>query len=113
MSPRRGESPRGMHINGVDLCVETLGAETDPPILLIMGSGGSLDFWEDDFCGRLVAGGRFVIRYDHRDTGQSIAYEPGHPGYASADLVADAVGIVAALGLREAHFVGMSMGGAL
>jgi pimeloyl-ACP methyl ester carboxylesterase len=102
-----------MHVNGVDLCVETLGAETDPPILLIMGSGGSLDFWEDEFCDRLVAGGRFVIRYDHRDTGQSVAYEPGHPGYTSADLVADAVGIVAALGLREAHFVGMSMGGAL
>ena len=102
-----------MRVNDVDLCVETLGAETDPPILLIMGTAGSLDFWEDDFCARLVAGGRFVIRYDHRDTGQSIAYAPGHPGYTSADLVADAVGIVAALGLREAHLVGMSMGGAI
>jgi pimeloyl-ACP methyl ester carboxylesterase len=102
-----------MRVNGVDLCVQPLGTDTDPPILLIMGTGGSLDFWEDEFCDRLVDGGRYVIRYDLRDTGQSIAYEPGHPGYTSADLVADAVGIVAALGLPRAHLVGMSMGGAI
>jgi pimeloyl-ACP methyl ester carboxylesterase len=102
-----------MRVNGVDICVETIGAETDPPILLIMGSGGSLDFWEDEFCARLVAGGRFVIRYDHRDTGQSISYEPGHPEYTSNDLVADAVGVIDALRLPEAHLVGMSMGGAI
>jgi len=102
-----------MRVNGVDLCVQPLGSDTDPPILLIMGSGGSLDFWEDDFCDRLVDGGRFVIRYDHRDTGQSIAYAPGRPGYSSADLVADAVGVIGELGLPRAHVVGMSMGGAL
>jgi pimeloyl-ACP methyl ester carboxylesterase len=113
MSSRGVGILRGMRVNGVDLCVETLGAETDAAILLIMGSGGSLDFWEDEFCDRLVAGGRFVIRYDHRDTGQSTAYPPGHPGYTSADLTADAVGVIAALGLRRAHLVGMSMGGAL
>src|SRR5581483_10576712 len=100
-----------MRVNGVDLCVETLGAATDPPILLIMGSGASMDFWEDELCARLVEGGRFVIRYDHRDTGASIAYEPGRPGYTSSDLVADAVGVVEALQLERAHFVGMSMGG--
>ena len=113
MSSGGVDGPKGMHVNGVDLCVETLGADTDPPILLIMGMSGSLDFWEDEFCDRLVAGGRFVIRYDHRDTGQSIAYEPGHPGYTTSDLVADAVGVIAALGLPRAHLVGQSMGGAI
>ena len=98
-----------MRVNGVDLCVQPLGTDTDPPILLIMGSAASLDFWEDEFCDRLVAGGRFVIRYDNRDTGRSIAYEPGHPGYTSADLVADAVGVIEALGLPRAHVVGMSL----
>src|ERR1044071_1750859 len=111
MSSRRGGGQRGMRVNGVDLCVETLGAETDPPILLIMGSGGSLDFWEDDFCERLVAGGRFVIRYDHRDTGRSIAYAPGHPGYTSADLVEDAVGVVAAPGRAPGPLGGVLGGG--
>jgi len=99
--------------NGVDLCAETFGEETDPAILLIMGSGASMDWWEDEFCERLATGPRFVIRYDHRDTGQSVTYEPGAPGYTSGDLVADPVGLLDASGLAGAHIVGMSMGGAL
>ena len=47
-----------------------------------------MDWWEDDFCARLAAGPRFVIRYDHRDTGQSVSYPPGAPGYTGDDLVA-------------------------
>jgi pimeloyl-ACP methyl ester carboxylesterase len=102
-----------MHINGVDICVETLGDPTHPPILLIHGSGASLDWWADEFCDRLTAAGRFVIRYDHRDTGRSVAYEPGRPGYTGDDLVDDAAGVIAAVGLDRAHVVGISMGGAL
>jgi pimeloyl-ACP methyl ester carboxylesterase len=99
--------------NGVNLCAETFGERADPAILLIMGSGASMDWWEDEFCERLATGPRFVIRYDHRDTGQSVSYEPGAPGYTSGDLVADPVGVLDAFGLPGAHVVGMSMGGAL
>ena len=72
-----------------------------------------MDWWEDDFCARLAAGPRFVIRYDHRDTGQSVSYAPGAPGYTGDDLVADAIGVLDALGVDRAHVVGQSMGGAL
>jgi pimeloyl-ACP methyl ester carboxylesterase len=113
MTLRRDDRPRYMRVNGVDLCVETFGAAGDPPILLIMGSGASMEWWEDAFCARLQAGGRFVVRYDHRDTGESVSYEPGAPPYSSSDLVADAVGVVTALELERAHLVGMSMGGAI
>ena len=102
-----------MEVNGIDLCVETLGNPADPAILLIHGSGASLDWWEDEFCDRLVAAGRFVIRYDHRDTGQSVAYEPGKPGYTGDDLVADAAGVIEAVDVSRAHVVGISMGGAI
>jgi pimeloyl-ACP methyl ester carboxylesterase len=102
-----------MNINDVEICVDTLGNPSDPPILLIHGSGASLDWWEDEFCGRLAAGGRFVIRYDHRDTGQSVAYEPGKPGYTGDDLIVDAAGVIDAVGGGRAHVVGMSMGGAI
>ena len=102
-----------MRVNEVDLCVETFGDPGDPPILLIMGSGASMDFWEDGFCRRLRDGGRFVIRYDHRDTGQSVAYAPGKPEYTGDDLVSDAAGVIEAVGLTSVHVVGMSMGGAL
>jgi pimeloyl-ACP methyl ester carboxylesterase len=54
-----------------------------------------------------------VIRYDHRDTGRSVTYEPGHPGYTAADLVGDAAGVLDAYEIPAAHVVGVSAGGAL
>ena len=98
--------------NGVELCTERFGDPGDPPILLVMGIGGSMLWWEEGFCRMLVEGGRFVIRYDHRDTGRSVTYEPGRPGYTGADLVADAVGVLDAYGIPAAHVVGVSAGGA-
>jgi pimeloyl-ACP methyl ester carboxylesterase len=53
-----------------------------------------------------------VIRYDHRDTGRSVTYEPGRPSYNGADLVADASGVLDAYGFSAAHVVGVSAGGA-
>jgi hypothetical protein len=32
--------------------------------------------WEEEFCERLAASPRFVVRYDHRDTSRSVSYEP-------------------------------------
>jgi pimeloyl-ACP methyl ester carboxylesterase len=72
-----------------------------------------MDWWEDELCERLASGPRFVIRYDLRDTGQSITYEPGSPGYDGLDLVADAVGLLDALAISRAHIVGISMGGGI
>src|SRR3954447_23853548 len=75
--------------------------------------GGSMLWWEEGFCSLLADGGRFVIRYDLRDTGRSVTYEPGHPDYTGADLVADIAGVLDAYGIPAAHVVGVSMGGAL
>jgi pimeloyl-ACP methyl ester carboxylesterase len=96
---------------GVDLCTESFGDPADPKILLVMGIGGSMLWWEEGFCRLLAEGGRFVIRYDHRDTGRSVTYEPGSPEYTGADLVADAAGVLDAYGIRAAHVVGVSAGG--
>ena len=111
------DGDRILEVNGVDLCVDTAGDAADPAILLIGGMGASMDWWEDEFCQRLASGqgqgGRFVIRYDHRDTGRSVSYPAGAPGYTGADLAADVVGVLDALGRRRAHLAGISMGGAL
>jgi pimeloyl-ACP methyl ester carboxylesterase len=104
---------RLIEANGVELCSEVFGDPADPPLLLEMGMGGSMLWWEADFCRTLAGGGRFVIRYDHRDTGRSVAYEPGRPGYTGADLVADAACVLDAYGLPDAHVVGVSMGGGI
>ena len=98
--------------NGVELCTEAFGDPADPAILLVMGVGGSMLWWEEGFCRMLAEAGRFVIRYDHRDTGRSVTYEPGAPEYTGADLVADAVGVLDAYGIAAAHVVGVSAGGA-
>ena len=70
-------------------------------------------WWEEGFCRSLAGYGRFVIRYDHRDTGRSTTYEPGRPGYSGGDLLADAVGVLDAYRLDAANLVGVSAGGAL
>jgi pimeloyl-ACP methyl ester carboxylesterase len=103
---------RMIEANGVELCTEPFGVRGDPPVLLVMGVGGSMLWWEEGFCRLLAEGGRFVIRYDHRDTGRSVTYEPGRPQYTGADLVADAVGVLDAYGIAAAHLVGVSAGGA-
>jgi pimeloyl-ACP methyl ester carboxylesterase len=104
---------RIVHVNGVDLCVETFGDPGDPAVLLISGASASMDWWEEEFCARLAAGPRHVIRYDHRDTGRSVSYPRGAPPYTGHDLVDDAAGLIDMFGTGRAHVVGISMGGGL
>src|SRR6266508_4066089 len=99
-------------VDGVALCTDSFGNPGDPPILLVMGIGGSMLWWEEGFCRMLSDGGRFVIRYDHRDTGRSVTYDVESPGYTGGDLVADAVGVLDAYGVPAAHVGGVSAGGA-
>ena len=103
---------RMIQANGVELCTEPFGDPADPPILLIMGVGASMLWWEEGFCRMLADHGRFLIRYDNRDTGRSVTYEPGHPQYTGADLIADAAGVLDAYGIPAAHVAGVSAGGA-
>lgn len=100
-------------VRGVQLCAESFGDPARPAVLLVMGTGASMLWWEDGFCRKLAEGERFVVRYDHRDTGRSVSYDPGSPRYDGGDLVEDAVGVLDALGLPAAHVVGVSAGGAL
>lgn len=99
--------------NGVDLCLETFGEPDASAVLLIAGGARSMDWWEDGFCRRLAAGDRFVIRYDHRDTGRSTSFPAGEPPYTQVDMAGDALGVLDALGIARAHIVGLSLGGGL
>lgn len=99
--------------DGVRLCAESLGDPEAPALLLIGGTSWSMDWWDDELCGRLVARRRRVIRYDQRDTGRSTSWPRGAPGYGGADLLRDAVAVLDAVGVERAHVVGLSMGGGL
>lgn len=108
------DAPERMISSGdARICTQAFGAPGDPPVLLIMGQMASMLWWPDEFCDRLAQAGRFVIRYDNRDTGRSTSYEPGSPPYTFDDLADDAVAVLDGYGLERAHLVGMSMGGAI
>jgi pimeloyl-ACP methyl ester carboxylesterase len=98
---------------GVSLFTESAGDPGDPPILLIMGAMASGVWWPEELCERLAARGRFVVRYDHRDTGASTSGPPGTCAYSVEDLAADAVAVLDGYGLGRAHLCGMSLGGFL
>ena len=60
--------------NNIDIWTEDFGDPSHTPLLLIMGATASGIYWHDDFVERLVEQKRYVIRYDNRDTGQSVSY---------------------------------------
>lgn len=100
------------------------------PILLIMGVGAQLTLWPEGFVQSLAGRGFRVIRFDNRDCGLSEKLDhmpppdlgtllrakvsrtrPAGVAYDLHDMARDAIGVLEALGLPAAHFVGVSMGG--
>jgi pimeloyl-ACP methyl ester carboxylesterase len=100
-------------INDGTLFTESFGDRDSPPVLLIMGAMASGVWWPDAFCAQLASRGRFVIRYDHRDTGLSTSYQPGAAAYSTETLADDALSVLNAHNIETAHLVGMSLGGYL
>lgn len=92
--------------NGVELAVETFGEPTDLALLLI---GVTMDSWPSELCAGFT--GRYVVRYDLRDTGESTYVNPAKPGYDLRDLVTDASELLRALGIEQAHVAGLGVGG--
>ena len=96
--------------NGVEIWNETFGQLADPRVLLIRGAGEQGTAWRSEFCQRLVAAGRHVIRFDNRDVGLSQWFADDEP-YTLDDMADDTVGLLDALEIDRAHLVGISMGG--
>ncbi|WP_237078637.1 alpha/beta fold hydrolase [Myxococcus xanthus] len=64
-------SERIIESGDIRLCTEHFGREGDAPVLMLMGAASSMMGWPDGLMDQLARTGRFVIRYDHRDTGRS------------------------------------------
>jgi pimeloyl-ACP methyl ester carboxylesterase len=115
--------------NGLQIEVDDRGPPGGEPVLLIMGLGMQLVAWPDELVDALVARGMRVIRFDNRDAGLSQGFDhlgvphlgvaalryllrlPVRAPYAIADMAADALGVLDALGVAQAHVCGASMGG--
>jgi pimeloyl-ACP methyl ester carboxylesterase len=111
---------------GVELCYQTFGDDDGEPLLLVMGLGGPMTWWDPELCAAFARAGFRVIRYDNRDTGRSSegegrvsrttlvrAFSGGRvrPPYTMDDLADDAFGLLDHLGIDSAHVAGVSMGG--
>ena len=95
--------------NEVALGIESFG-DDDAPLVLLAG-GTTMLSWPDALCERLAAGGRRVVRYDLRDSGESTTVDPEAPPYTLRDLAADAAALADVLGGGHAHLAGIGVGG--
>lgn len=117
------------NVGEIELEYDCFGKETDEVLLLIMGLGGQMLIWEEDFCEMLASRGHRVVRFDNRDVGLStwfdeagipdaakmfadgMAGKPVECAYTLDDMADDAVGLLDVLGAERAHVCGVSMGG--
>jgi len=125
------QPPKMAKSNGIELCYDIFGDANAEPLVLIMGLGAQMIFWEDEFCRDLAARGFRVIRFDNRDIGLSTKMSGGKPltamdflklrifkiapqsAYKLWDMANDVMGLLDVLGIKKAHIVGLSMGGAI
>ena len=110
----------------IELCYQTFGDPADEPLVLVMGLGGPMTWWDSDLCTMLARAGFYVVRFDNRDIGRSSrargrvtratlarAAMGGRvrAPYTLDDMAADTFGLMDHLRLESAHLVGASMGG--
>jgi pimeloyl-ACP methyl ester carboxylesterase len=127
--PAQGLPMPQVRANGIDIEYESFGRVSDPLILLVMGFAAQLIFWPEALCQGLATKGFRVVRFDNRDIGKSThlvdlpapdpralmaevmaGRRPDVP-YTLDDMADDAVGLMDALGVSDAHIAGASMGG--
>ncbi len=116
-------------VGAVELAYDRFG---DPargrPLVLIMGIGSQRVMWDEALCEQFVARGFCVVRFDHRDIGESTRVDAPVPDprralvrrmlgaridapYTLSDMAGDVDGLIGALGFGAAHVVGASLGG--
>lgn len=93
--------------NGINIHYQVDGAANAPWLTFSNSLATDLSMWDDQAThfARLYQ----VLRYDQRGHGQS---EAPKGRYSFDTLIADAVGLMDALGIERTHFCGLSMGGA-
>ena len=110
--------------SGVKIAYETLGDPNNESIIFISGLGSQLVYWTDELCQVFIDRGFHIIRFDNRDMGLSdktlgtppsveeVLQDPNFQApYTLSDMADDLVAVLDAVGVGQAHVVGVSLGG--
>ncbi|MCC7346124.1 MAG: alpha/beta fold hydrolase [Variibacter sp.] len=92
-------------VNGTTLNYEVEGPEGAPAVMVSHGIATSLEIWTE--ASSHLRGKYRVVRYDSRGHGGSSSWGP----YSLEVLATDAVALMDALGIKKAHYGGVSLGG--
>jgi pimeloyl-ACP methyl ester carboxylesterase len=107
----------------VQIAYDRLAGSDGEPLLLVMGLAVSRFWWPAGLGQAFADQGFAVARYDQRDAGEStrmpdtgssnpfaaVARKRG--GYSAEDMTDDAIAVLDALGWKQAHIFGASLGG--
>ena len=107
----------------VEIAYDRLAGSEGEPLLLVMGLAVSRFWWPAGLGQAFADQGFAVARYDQRDAGQStrmpdtggsnpfaaVARKRG--AYSAEDMTDDAIAVLDALGWKQAHIFGASLGG--
>jgi len=123
--------PRAPSTHGVEIEYVTYGPDDGPPLLLVGGLGVQIPSWSEKLVQELAGRGFRVIAYDNRDCGLSTSFDDWGPAdigkafkqargketvdapYKLEDMADDGAAVLDHLGIRQAHIVGSSNGGAI
>lgn len=123
--------PRAPSAQGVEIEYVTYGPDDGPALLLVGGLGVQIPSWSERLIQELAGRGFRVIAYDNRDCGlstyfdswgradigtafkQARAKEEVKAPYKLEDMADDGAAVLDHLGIKEAHIVGSSNGGAI
>lgn len=130
MPPMPKASCNGIEIEYELRGADGAGADKRPTLLFIMGLGAQMIGWDEDFLDGFVARGYRVLRFDNRDIGLSTRLPTESIGalmqaamatmggdrsqpvpYELTDMAEDSAALLDALGIKQAHVIGASMGG--
>jgi pimeloyl-ACP methyl ester carboxylesterase len=119
------------NVNRITITYEIFGPDNADAVVFIAGTGMQMTEWPDELMEGVAEAGFRAIRYDNRDCGLSTkfidagppdseaiskALQQGEPvpiPYTLTDMAKDAVALLDVLNIEKAHFVGVSMGGAI
>ncbi|HKK28904.1 MAG TPA: alpha/beta hydrolase [Alphaproteobacteria bacterium] len=123
--------PRAPSTHGVEIEYTTYGPDDGSALLLVGGLGVQVPSWSDRLVQELAGRGFRVIAYDNRDCGlstyfdswgpadiktafaQARAKQPVDAPYKLEDMADDGAAVLDHLGVKDAHIVGSSNGGAI